>query len=277
MPEVTFGSAEETPGANKGDEPVVNEPIIEEDGNRMTVTVTPEQAEAVKQMLAENKAAEEKEEEAKPEWQGDFKTPEELRKAYDELRTKMSKGEEKPAAEATAEETKAVEDAELDMDKYVKEYGVNKSLTDESYKELAEAGLSKEIVDGYIAGEMAKVSSATADLAEVAGGTEEYATLLEWGRTNLPAETQQAYDDLLNGGHFEAAKLALRGFVHQYTEAVGSEPGGINAGGQDGGTGAVQGFTNKSDMIAAINDPRYKNGDKAYVAEVEKRMLASDF
>jgi hypothetical protein len=30
-------------------------------------------------------------------------------------------------------------------------------------------------------------------------------------------------------------------------------------------------------MIAAINDPRYKNGDRAYVAMVEKRILASEF
>jgi hypothetical protein len=275
MAEVTFGSTEDTPGANKGDEPVVNEPIIEEDGNRMTVTVTSEQAAAVREMLAENKK-EKEEEQPKPEWQGDFKTPEELRKAYDELRTKMSEGDKTPA-EPTAEESKAVEDAEIDMDKYVKEYGVNKSLTPESYKELADAGLSKEIVDGYIAGQMAQVATATSDLHAAAGGAEEYGLLLEWGKANLPTETQQAYDDLLNGGHFEAAKLALRGFVAQYTEANGSTPGSIAAGNKDGVAGAVQGFASKTEMTDAINDRRYKTGDAAYIKAVEARIHASRF
>jgi hypothetical protein len=281
MTEITFGSKGEEAGANKGDEVVVNEPIIETDGDRMTVTVTPEQAEAVRKMLAEKKEA--ATEEPKPEWQGDFKSPEELRKAYDELRAKMSEGpaptaEEKAAAEkAEAEVKEAAGEKGVDLDKYVEEFAVNKALTADSYAELEAAGMARDVVDNYIAGRLANQSAETNALYASVGGEEQYAALIEWGLAgNVPEEARQAYDRLLSEENYAAAGLVLRGFVEQYKAAEGSPPGGINPGGANPSHG-VKPFATKTEMIEAINSKPYKNGDRAFVAEVEARMHVSKF
>jgi hypothetical protein len=281
MTEITFGSKGEEAGANKGDEVVVNEPIIETDGDRMTVTVTPEQAEAVRKMLAEKKEAA-TEEPTKPDYLGDFKSPEEMAKAYQELRAKMSEGpaptaEEKAAAEkAEAEAKEAAGKKGVDLDKYVEEFAVNKVLTADSYAELEAAGMARDVVDNYIAGRLANQSAETNALYEVAGGEEQYAALIEWGTTNLSEEAQQAYDRLLSEENYAAAGLVLRGFVEQYKAAEGSPPGGINPGGANPSHG-VKPFATKTEMIEAINSKPYKNGDRAFVAEVEARMHVSKF
>lgn len=276
MAEVNFGSEGDTSGANKGDEAVVNDPIIETDGDRMTVTVTPEQAEAVRQLLAEKK--EENNDDPKPEWLGDFKSPEEMAKAYKELRTKMSEGKKEEAdPEAAQSAEDEAKEKGVDLDKYVKEYSATNELSSESYAELEAAGMTKDVVDNYIAGRLAGESAAAQGLYDVAGGEEGYQQLLEWGKANIPTDQQAAYDALLGEGNYDAAKLVLRSFVNSYKAANGSEPSSLNVAAQDGGGGAVQGFTSKADMIDAINDPRYKNGDKGYIAQVEKRILASSF
>lgn len=271
MGEVRFGAEES--GANSGEEQVINEPQFETDGDYVKVTVSPEQADAVRKALA-GEGSEQEANNEKPEWLGDFETPEEMAKAYKELRTKMSSG--KAEEESTAEVEETAEKKGVDMGKYTEEWNVNGSLSNESYAELEKQGFSRDIVDNYIAGKVAVVEKATQGLYEAAGGEEAYATLIEWGKANLPKESQVAYDRLLNAGEFEAAALALRGFVQAYTDAEGSAPKGLDAMNQAGATG-VRPFANKAEMIAAINSPPYKNGDKAFVAEVEKRILASNF
>lgn len=267
MAEVKFGTEES--GANSGDEIVVNEPAFEQDGDYVKVTVSAEQAEAVRKALS--KGSEKKQDDEKPEWLGDFESPEEMAKAYKELRTKMSKGESK-GAEEKVEET--AEKKGVDLAKYAAEYNTIGKLSDESYAELEAKGFSRDIVDNYIAGKVATVEKATAGLFEAVGGKEAYADLIEWGKANLPSHSQAAYDRLLDAGDFEAAALALRGFMQQYVEANGSDPKSINALNQSGATG-VRPFANKAEMIAAINSKAYKNGDKAFVKEVEQRILAS--
>jgi hypothetical protein len=214
---------------------------------------------------------------SKPEWLGDFESPEEMAKAYKELRTKMSEGK-KPDAETDKKVEEQAAEKGVDLSKYAAEWGVNQGLSDESYAELAEAGYSKDIVDNYIAGKMATVASETGKLYDAVGGEEAYAELIEWGKSNIPTHSQEAYDRLLNAGEYEAAALALRGFVQDYQAAVGTDPkASLNPAQQSGATGGAQPFGSKSDMIAAINDPRYKNGDRSYIAQVEKRILASRF
>lgn len=274
MAEVSFGTGKEETGSFSGEEAVVTGPIIETDGDRMTVTVTPEQAEAVRKLLAEEKDGK-KEEEKKPEWLGEFKSPEDLAKAYQELRKKMSEGkktDETPPVK-TDETTKT---EGIDLSKYSEEWSVNNGLSEESYAELAKAGYTKDIVDNYIAGRIATVTKQTETLYGAVGGKEAYEALIEWGKANITRESQVAYDRLLQSGNYEAAALALRGFVQQYEAAEGTDPRATITAGRQSGTTAA-GFANKSDMIAAINDRRYKNGDKAYIAEVERRILASRF
>lgn len=275
---VTFGSEDDVTGANRGDEKVIEDPnlSVNADGDKlsMSITVTPEQAEAVKKMLAEEKAAEQTGE--KPEWLGEFESPEEMAKAYKELRTKMSSGGK---AEEAAETVEA--DAEkkgVDLMKYTAEWNANGQLSAESYAELQTQGFTKEIVDGYISGKIAEAEKHFDTLYGAVGGREAYVDLIEWGKVNLPQHSQVAYDNLLDAGQYDAAALVLRGFVEQYKEANGTDPKTVVAGGApDASGGGVQGFPNKSAMVAAINDPRYKSGDRAYIAEVEKRIIASRF
>ena len=277
MTEITFGTPDTPP--NEGGEPVINDPAITDDGKNTTITVSPEQAEAVRKMLAEDG---EKKEEVKADHLGGFKTHEELESAYKELRTKMSAGDTKKEvapADSTPKAGKVEEDAKkagVSIDKYVEEWGANKALTEDSYKELEASGFTKEVVDNYIAGRIAVVAEESKSLIEAVGSQEDYDVLLAWGKVNLPEESQQAYDRLLNVADYDAAKLVLRGFVQQYEAAEGGTPKAINAAGVGAATTAAQPFGSRTDMTDAINDRRYKSGDKLYVKSVEARIIATE-
>ena len=89
------------------------------------------------------------EDEARPNWLPEkFASAEELAKAYGELEKKMSapKEEVPESAEEAPEEVQQ-------LDKYYEEYTENNELSDKSYTELESMGLSRDLVDGYIAGQ----------------------------------------------------------------------------------------------------------------------------
>ena len=80
-----------------------------------------------------------------------FASAEELAKAYGELEKKMSAPKEEQPVESVEEAPEEVQQ----LDKYYDEYIENNEFSDKSYEELERMGLSRDLVDGYIAGQKA--------------------------------------------------------------------------------------------------------------------------
>lgn len=223
-----------------------------------------------------------------------FKNPEELAKAYAELEKKQSQapqpkqevppvktevkpeegkteGEETPPPEDQAAK-EALASVGVDYDALATEFETAGSLSDESYKALQDkAGLSREYVDAYIAGQAALAREAQQRVFDIAGGEQEYSAMTEWAKANLTPAEIAAYNQGVEGTAEQAA-LAAAGLKSKYIAAQGSEPKLIT------GSSAAQvntGFASRAEMTAAMNDPRYAK-DSNYRKQVEQKIAVSN-
>ena len=143
-------------------------------------------------------------------------------------------------------------------------------LSDETYEKLAQAGLPKELVDSYAAGQQALLQSEEGEIKSVANG--QFDAMAEWANDNLGQEEIDAFDDIVTGGTKEQAKFAVKSLYDRYERANGSSPKLVQ------GTvtgGSTMPFKSMQELARAQSDPRYKTGDKAYHEEIDRRLFVS--
>ena len=199
-----------------------------------------------------------------------FNSVEELAKSYSELEKKLGeqsqptkesvdpvskaeiKKEEQPKSDLDIA-TKAVDSAGLNMDSLAEEYAKDGKLADGSYKSLEKAGIPKEYVDRFIAGQQAIADQQSASVKSMVGGTEAYDSMSEWASNNLSETEKQAYNTAVNSKDLEAVKLAVVGLKARYAQATGSEPKLVEGKASPSGE---QGFSSWAQVTQAMSDPR---------------------
>jgi hypothetical protein len=200
-----------------------------------------------------------------------FATVADLVKSYTELESKMGS---KPAGD-TPVDAAAVEKAGFKMADLSAEFLANDGkLTDETLKALEAKGFDKSMVDGFIAGQRALAEKMTGELADFVGGKEKFSALLKWAQTALSDGEKQAYNNLVDSGNIDSAKLALAGLASRFNAEHGSEAtllDGESTSTNDG----VAPFLSVDEMSRAMLDPRYKT-DSAYRNTVERRVGKSN-
>lgn len=216
-----------------------------------------------------------------------FNSVDELVKSYSELEKKLgeqsqpteqsvdpvSKAEEKqeqPKSDLDIA-TKAVDSAGLNMETLSEEFAKDGKLADGSYKSLEKAGIPKEYVDRFIAGQQAIADQQSATVKNLVGGTESYDNMSEWAGQNLTETEKQAYNTAVNSKDLEAVKLAVVGLKARYAQSTGSEPTLVEG---KASPSAEQGFASWAQVTQAMSDPRYAK-DPAYQAEVKNKLANS--
>ncbi len=217
-----------------------------------------------------------------------FNSVDELVKSYSELEKKLGeqsqpteqsvdpvsktevKQEEQPKSDLDIA-TKAVDSAGLNMDSLAEEYAKDGKLADGSYKSLEKAGIPKEYVDRFIAGQQAIADQQSATVKNLVGGTEAYDSMSEWAGQNLTETEKQAYNTAVNSKDLEAVKLAVVGLKARYAQSTGSEPQLVEGKASPSGE---QGFASWAQVTQAMSDPRYAK-DPAYQAEVKNKLANS--
>ena len=240
---------------------------------------------------AEKPVEENKPTQSKPEGLPEkFNSVEELVKSYSELEKKLGEQSQPKESvdpvsktevkEETKEEqpksdldiaTKAVDSAGLNMDSLAEEYAKEGKLADKSYQSLEKAGIPKEYVDRFIAGQQAIADQQSASVKSMVGGTEAYDSMSEWASNNLSETEKQAYNTAVNSKDLEAVKLAVVGLKARYAQATGSEPKLVEGKASPSGE---QGFDSWAQVTQAMSDPRYSK-DPAYQAEVKNKLANS--
>lgn len=213
---------------------------------------------------------------------GKYKDVSELEKAYTELQSKMGqqaepteqvKQEETPAPTESVEEAKeVVENKGIDFDNLYNEYGEKGELSPETYSNLEQAGLSKEVVNSYIQGQEAIQQQQVNALQSEVGGEAEYQSMIEWAGSNLSESEQNAFNATLDNA--ESAKFAIQGLNARYKAANPQLIGGNRTSGAD--AGSSRGFTTKSEMMEAMSSSKYKT-DHTYRADVQRKLALSSF
>ena len=215
-----------------------------------------------------------------------FNSVDELVKSYSELEKKL--GEQSQPTEKSVDPvskaelkgqpksdldiaTKAVDSAGLNMETLSEEFAKDGKLADGSYKSLEKAGIPKEYVDRFIAGQQAIADQQSATVKNLVGGTESYDNMSEWASQNLTETEKQAYNTAVNSKDLEAVKLAVVGLKARYAQSTGSEPQLVEGKASPSGE---QGFASWAQVTQAMSDPRYAK-DPAYQAEVKNKLANS--
>ena len=96
--------------------------------------------------------------------------------------------------------------------------------------------------------------------------------MAEWAANNLSQEEIDTFDDIVQSGTVEQAKLAAKGLYAQYKAENGVAPrltqGAVNG-------SSTMPFKSNQELARAMSDPRYKSGDKAYHEEIDRRIAVS--
>ena len=215
-----------------------------------------------------------------------FNSVDELVKSYSELEKKL--GEQSQPTEKSVDPvskaelkgqpksdldiaTKAVDSAGLNMESLSEEYAKDGKLADASYTSLEKAGIPKDYVDRFIAGQQAIADQQSSTVKDMVGGTQAYDTMSEWAGQNLSETEKTAYNSAVNSKDLEAVKLAVVGLKARYSQATGSEPKLVE--GKSSASGE-QGFQSWAQVTQAMSDPRYAK-DVAYQAEVKNKLANS--
>lgn len=177
--------------------------------------------------------------------------------------------------EATPEQAaEALKGKGLDVASFEQEFEEKGELSAASYKKLADAGFSKDVVDRYIQAGSIIQEKAVADVKALAGGDEGYSAMTEWAKGNLSTAEIEAFNRVTNTGDMELIKLAVSGLHARYTAAEGKAPQ-LVGGKANSGASVKDVFRSTAEVVAAMRDPRYGK-DAAYTKEVELKMGRSD-
>jgi len=211
-----------------------------------------------------------------------------LTKSYVELEKAKSKPveppKEAPKVEAKAESKddskapedaagKAVADAGLDMSSLNTEYQTNGQLTQESYDKLAKAGITADVVDGYIEGQKARVQVMQSEAHAVTEGKEGYEAMIEWAKANATPTEIQAYNKAVNSSVQSERELAVRGMWARYGADSGNTGNLItNKVNLKGGEGS---YESRAQMMTDMQNPKYKS-DPAFRKSVETKLANSN-
>jgi len=218
----------------------------------------------------------------RPEWLPEkFKDPADMAKAYSELEKKLGQPTEESTEESEQVEEKAENQEEQTEENTSEAYQAvaeaskeffenDGQLSEETYNTLEKAGLPRDLVDSYAAGQQALLSSEEGQIKSVAQGN--YDEMATWANENLPQEEIDAFDEAVTGGTISQAKLAVQGLYARYQNEVGARPkltqGGVNG-------ASTMPFKSMQELARAQSDPRYKSGDKAYHEEIDRRLQVS--
>ena len=215
----------------------------------------------------------------RPEWLPEkFESAEALAKAYGELESKMGQGEQQEQVEEEpSKETEPTTEPNpvesIITDASVEFAENNGELTDETYEALAKAGISRELVDRYAAGQAALKNDELNNIKSAANG--DYDAMAEWADNALEDGEINAFRDVVQNGSVEQAQLAVKGLHARWQAEVGSS-GPKLVTGNTTGTSTMP-YQSMQEVSRAMQDPRYKSGDKAYHAEVDRRLAVSNF
>lgn len=211
--------------------------------------------------------------ETRPEWLPEkFKTVEEFATSYAELEKKLGKPADAPAADtgdASADAARAtVADAGLDFDVLAGEYAESGTLSDDAYAKLEAAGIPKDIVDGFIAGQVAVAENLRATAFAAAGGEDSYTSMIQWASTSMAPAEVAAFNQTVAGNNADQIKFAVAGLKARYQAVNGSDPS-LLGGDHNASNGDT--YDNWHQVKTAMKDPRYSK-DAAYRKSVEEKL-----
>lgn len=215
----------------------------------------------------------------RPSWLPEkFKSPEEFAKSYAELETRLgqqSQSKEQAPEQTTQEQAQqAVESAGLDWSSLESEFAQNGGLTDESYAKLEKAGIPRDKVDAFIAGQQAIAERQVNEVVSTVGGKDAYQEIVQWAAKALTPDEIAAFNKVVDSGDLGQLKLAVQGLKARFDTSNGVEPKATLRG-DSGATQSGGVYASLAEMQRDMTDPRYAS-DPAFRQRVADKLARSN-
>ena len=234
---------------------------------------------------------------------GKYKSAEELESAYLELQKKLGDAPATEEAETKTEYQLYTDDGSVNYDTANELYGEqlgnlfksneidpfemskhfeenNGTLSDDMYEKLSTAGLSRDIVDNYLAGVNSQLGTQPQqpvlsdaeinDLKNIAGGEQGYEQLMNWAGNNLTAQDAKNYDEVLATGNKTAISFAVKALMGQYEDANGRDSNIVT-----GKQSSTENYRSMAEVVRDMNKPEYRT-DEAFRDDVIRKLAQSN-
>ena len=200
------------------------------------------------------------------------KSAEDIARAYVELEKMKAGGEtpppETPPAETPPPETPAPEEP----NKYYQEFIEKGELSDESFKELEDAGYAKEDIQERLEYEKYKQDKRINSVVEDIGGIENYQAMEAWATENVGDEERAQFTAEFANASDYVKKVMLKDMYGKFQADV-KEGGDIIHTNESQYT-VTKGYTSQHELQKDMSDPRYGN-DRSYTQAVEAKLAKS--
>jgi len=216
---------------------------------------------------------------------GKFEDAKQLEDAYVELQRKLGSPKEEPSEEP--EEPKETEPEEKEEEENIDTSFLEKlwdeandKFTDETMKELSDMdpkALAQMHLQ-YRADNQSKeatplTTETVTELKEVAGGEENYGTMIGWAKENLQEKEIQMYDKVMEGGDPLACFFAVQALKYRYDDESGTEGRMLTGKAPTSTKGDT--FRSQAEVVRAMSDSKYEN-DPAYRQDVFNKLERSN-
>ena len=154
-------------------------------------------------------------------------------------------------------------------------YAEHGELNEEQYSKLAEAGITKDMVDNYIAGQEAAVAQLTgAAYGEFEGGEADFKAAQEWARENMTADDIAALDVQLGSDKPSIVAAGAKALAEAFAKNAPVTPGRQVIGGGNRVTDGEY-FESARQMKEAMASDEYRT-DPAFRQKVAEKMHRSE-
>lgn len=171
---------------------------------------------------------------------------------------------------STEQAKKLLSEKKIDYTALQNEYDSKGALSEETFKKLEEAGLPKQMVEGYIKGLEAQAEVYTNAVINFAGGRDNYSQMQNFVK-GQGEQAVQAFNNIIETGNVAMVSQYLAGVKAQMAAKYGTANPTVLG---TGTTPVNQGFANAGEMVAAMSDKRY-GYDENYTKQVQAKLQLS--
>lgn len=191
-----------------------------------------------------------------------------------EAALRRSQQEGKAETQSDAEQQDAPSDQTSVVANASAEYAEHGALSDDTFAALQSVGISREMVNEYIAGQQAIIGKLQDAAYGELGGAEEYKAAVEWAAQNLSEEEIDALNLQLTSVEAGIVRAGAKALAEKFRADQPVDPTVDIAGDGNAATSGAY-YKSGAEMRADMRDPRYKS-DPAFRQGVQDKIARAD-
>lgn len=190
-----------------------------------------------------------------------------LLKAQQDAEKALRQNQNQPEDETPAEGEQSAQDNVVEAASA--EFAEKGELSADTYSALESVGISREMTDSYISGQMAVVNQLTGAAYGPFDGKEGYEAAADWAAANLSETEIQALDVQLTSTNPDIVAEGAKALASRYQAEADVEPGTIRGDANNANHGGY--YKSSGEMMRDMSSRRYRT-DAAFRAEVAAKI-----